>query len=167
VKAANALVDENHRQRRIGALVHAEREFSLLVLNFLPNLQTKVNEKVDVSKPIRELKQLKAAGPDADKEQVQRLWNEILISTFTLVMSACFMFCTMVTLLKVQVHLLARASSGGAESEGNPMNGSTTSHQRLTLYHRLMSNTYKPLMTTGLDAAVALVRKAVESSLEG
>lgn len=148
-------------------MVHAEREFSLLVLNFLPNLQAKVNEKIDVSKPIRELKQLKAAGPDADKEQVQRLWRKILISTFTLVMTACFMFCTMVTLLKVQVHLLARASSGSVDSEGSPLNGTTTSHQRLSLYHRLMSNTYKPLMTTGLDAAVAVVRKAVEDSLEG
>jgi hypothetical protein len=110
--------------------------------------------------------QVKAArreGQQADAEYA--VWEEIKVETFSLFFTSLFMLCTLASLLKIQLHILARRSPAVSTGEDTDLQNSSHT-QRLALYQNLLSSTYKHVLGEGLSVCARRCQACVKDVLK-
>lgn len=90
-------------------LLRIRRQYDNSCHHFIPTLRRKILDTVDISATVRKLKELRAtAGINISGSAEQELWDEIKISSLSLFFVAIYMVSALCTLLRVQLHVLAR-----------------------------------------------------------
>eukprot|EP00638_Chattonella_subsalsa_P006517 CAMPEP_0117762434 /NCGR_PEP_ID=MMETSP0947-20121206/17933_1 /TAXON_ID=44440 /ORGANISM="Chattonella subsalsa, Strain CCMP2191" /LENGTH=377 /DNA_ID=CAMNT_0005583735 /DNA_START=70 /DNA_END=1200 /DNA_ORIENTATION=- len=163
--------DLQNQKRREKYLNRAKSEAVTAVLSFLPTLDRRLKDAVDINTPVRKLKALRkraaqkssedkkeeeAASVNPDEEEKNQLWDEVKITAFTrwLVAFYCFGFLSLVEELKEA----KRKKSALSSEDTHPQPMELTYEVR----HQLMSATFDYLLGPGLLQLTADARQAVE-----
>jgi hypothetical protein len=147
-------------------LLRLRKQYDIALKQFLPTLRAKILEVVDVTSAIKRIKELRSGsgGSSLDDELLRSredmLWEEIKVSSFTLLFVSSYMVSALTVLLRVQLHILVRSfhapsdNTDSSHNEEQPFGDDSTC--RL-----LIEGTYKHLFGAGLHALVDSVQRAV------
>ena len=103
---------------RTRMLLRIRKQFDIAIKQFLPTMRLKVLEVVDVSSAIRKIKELRAISTNQGVMNTENsqsaiteemLWEEIKVSTLTLLYVSCYMLSAVTVLLRVQLHILGKS----------------------------------------------------------
>eukprot|EP00596_Hydrurales_sp_CCMP1899_P000930 CAMPEP_0119034826 /NCGR_PEP_ID=MMETSP1177-20130426/1830_1 /TAXON_ID=2985 /ORGANISM="Ochromonas sp, Strain CCMP1899" /LENGTH=313 /DNA_ID=CAMNT_0006992559 /DNA_START=361 /DNA_END=1302 /DNA_ORIENTATION=+ len=129
---------------------------------FLPTMRMKILEVVDISTAIRKIKELKISGnnetkngSDNDNNTVNELWDEIKISSITLLFMSAYMVSAVTVLLRVQLHILGKSMENIQDSQ------SLDDAVNDELFRNLIEGTYKHIFGTGLNNLLTFIRAKV------
>ena len=203
-------LDQAHRQRQLGlssnrrlayrsrVLLRIKKQFEVACRQFLPILRSKIVEAVDIQGTIKHIKELRAAGAlsqgpspmhqaaaaSSQREDLEgRLWGEIKNGSFVMFIVTAYMLAAVCTLLKVQLHVLARSmclsfeaaahidsfvikdQGEGTQSSHVASSSTAAADKELLLdtdtWRTLIEGTYQQLLGDGLLALTAAVKQAV------
>ncbi|KAJ1407749.1 Peroxin-3 [Ochromonadaceae sp. CCMP2298] len=143
------------RPNRSRLLLRIRRQFDTATGQFLPTLRVKIVEVVDINGTVRHIKALRAQATENQEELEARLWNEIKNASFAMLVVTVYMLSAVCTLLRIQLHILARSLTLTQQDEG------LDSH----MFRALIEGTYKQLFGSGLHAFAALVKQRVAADL--
>lgn len=105
-----ALLVQERTGQRPRLLLRIRRQYDTSCRHFLPTLKKKIHETVDISATVKKIKELRASGRSENAEEAeQALWDDIKISSFTLLFAGVYMTAAVCTLLRVQLYVLARS----------------------------------------------------------
>jgi hypothetical protein len=165
--------DANGRKRKNGKsssltpsqrsklILRARKQFDLASHQFLSTLRIKIVEVVDVISAVRQIKELRASGSEDSKEIEAKLWEDIKIGSFTLFFVTIYMVSALTVLLKVQMHILARAVD---VSSDDPEKVSDWEDENQT-FKLLVESTYKHLFGSGLNKLTNIIRQRLTTDM--
>ena len=168
----NAIVKKPGDRSRM--LLRIRKQFDFAIRQFLPTMHTRVLEVVDVSSSIRKIKELRAGNTEADKNSSDfvnaeaALWDELKVSSLTLVYVSAYIVSAVTVLLRIQLHILGKSmeivresqlSSDDIESGAGP--GSSLGSSGDDVFKILIEGTYKHIFGSGLYALSEYVRPRV------
>ena len=91
-------------------LLRIRKQYETALQQFMPTLKSKIKEVVDINGTVRQIKELRASAlPEDSRELEVQLWEEIKVSSLTLLLVTCYMTCALCTLLKLQLYILAKS----------------------------------------------------------
>lgn len=168
-------------------LLRVRKHFDVAVNDFLPTLRMKINEVVDISTAIKQIKELRASGNGVDSIlSEEQLWDEIKITSFSIMLVTTYMMSLVCVLLRVQFHILARSAPLPTKTKydndnnniNNTNNRNNTNinnnnnenrHNNDLLneqdFKELIDSTYHHLFEQGLQHCAELIRTAVTKEL--
>jgi hypothetical protein len=142
-------------------LFKVRRQFDTSASQFLPTLRLKIVEVIDINGTVKHIKELRSRATNNKEELEARLWAEIKDSSFALLVVTAYMLAAVCTLLRIQLHILARSMQhayiAGAEEAELQLSGDT--------FRLLIEGTYKHLFGTGLKSFAERVKSQVAASL--
>jgi hypothetical protein len=156
-RQANARL--GHRSR---LLIRVRRQFDTTSKQFIPILRRKIVEHIDIGHTVQQIKELRSTGGIANTNLAQAealLWEDVKISTFTLLIVSIYMLAGLCSLLRIQLHILSRYllnhSLDLASSDGSQSNFDTE------MFRILTNGTYKQFFGSGLTYLTMIVREHV------
>jgi hypothetical protein len=142
-------------------LFKVRRQFDTSASQFLPTLRLKIVEVIDINGTVKHIKELRSRATNNKEELEARLWAEIKDSSFALLVVTAYMLAAVCTLLRIQLHILARSMQhayiADAEEAELQLSGDT--------FRLLIEGTYKHLFGTGLKSFAERVKSQVAASL--
>lgn len=172
----------NNRSR---LLLRVRRQFDSACKHFLPTLRKKIFDLIDINTIVRQIKELRNTNNGLVNGQQHvdaesQLWEDVKISAFTMHFVTMYMLAAVCTLLKIQLHILAR-SIALSVSQKNPMASSSVSssvgnnayldydagydEDALSMdnemFRELIEGTYRHLFNKGLKSLSAMIREIV------
>jgi len=176
-----------HRSR---ILLRVRKEFAVQAMQFLPLLHAKIVRVVDFDHAydqLRELKRRRTAerngeegGDDvinSGKLDSNQLWEQIKDSSFTYLFVTAYIGSVLCTLLRIQLHIQARAmTNAGASASaaawtatgagaGDSSSEDFFDRMDSDVLKQLVNSTYTPLFGEGLRNLTAMVRSHVTREL--
>ena len=161
------LRDRNHRQivKRQGVrsrlLLRVRRHFDYAGKHFFPTLRLKIVETVDIANAIQQIKQVRLGGlsDQASKSTEANLWDQIKVSSFVLLFTVAYSVSVVATVLRVQLHILARHAT-----MYNHEDCTNTSPSETELKY-LIDSTFRHIFNDGLKHLTEVLRVKVEHAL--
>lgn len=156
------LLSENRSEKaanRTRLLIRMRKQFDQTASQFLPTLRIKIVEVVDISGTVRHIKELRRNATSNQEELEVRLWSEIKNAAFTMLLVTSYMLSAVCTLLKIQLHILARSLQKTLDHEDSDVQLSSDK------FRALIEGTYKQLFGSGLRTFTDLVKRRVEIDL--
>jgi hypothetical protein len=156
-------------------LLKIRKQFDFAIKQFLPTIRTKILEVVDVSSSIRKIKELRSANNNMSINSddsistimtESMLWDEIKVSSLTLVYVSAYMVSAVTVLLRVQLHILGKSMESVLESQLNSDNESIGMRDD-DVFKILIEGTYKHIFGKGLTALTELVRRQIVECFAG
>jgi hypothetical protein len=157
-------------------LLRARKHFDLAMADLLPVLRLKIAGIVEDNTAIKQIRELRASGTGVDTIlSEEQLWDEIKISSFSLLFVTIYSSSLVICLSRLLCHLLARKSPSGVSNSPSSSNTSTTTTTTTTttvssnnnntidaqdfkvLIEKLLSHIYND----GLEHLASLVRNQV------
>lgn len=147
-------------------LLRIRKQFDFAIRQFLPTMRAKILEVVDVSSAIRKIKELRTGNSDAITDSgalamtEAMLWDEIKVSSLTLLYVSAYMVSAVTVLLRVQLHILGKSMESvvGSQSVDEPGSGFRDDDD---VFKILIEGTYKHIFGSGLQALSDYVRPRV------
>lgn len=147
-------------------LLRIRKQFDFAIRQFLPTMRAKILEVVDVSSAIRKIKELRTAnteetnGNDTLAVTEAMLWDEIKVSSLTLLYVSAYMVSAVTVLLRVQLHILGKSMESvvGSQSADEP---SSSIREDDDVFKILIEGTYKHIFGSGLRALSDYIRPRV------
>lgn len=146
---------------RTRLLFKARRQFDTSASQFLPTLRTKIIEVIDINGTVKHIKELRARATNNKDELEARLWAEIKDASFALLIVTAYMLAAVCTLLRIQLHILARTMHQSYMAEGEDSDVQLNSE----MFRMLIEGTYKHLFSTGLKSFAERVKSQIGVSL--
>lgn len=140
-------------------LLRMRKQFDQTASQFLPTLRIKIVAVVDISGTVKHIKELRRNATSNQEELEVRLWGEIKNASFTMLLVTAYMLSAVCTLLKIQLHILARSLQQTLEQEDAEVQLNSD------MFRALIEGTYKQLFGSGLRTFTDLVKKRVEADL--
>ena len=176
------LAGQRASAQRSRILLRVRKEFAVQAMQFLPLLHTKIVRVVDFDHAFDQLRELKRRRAAAEKSSNgngaemastldnNQLWEEIKDSSFTYLFVTTYIGAVMCALLRIQLHLQARAMAGASSKTEGGGAGTGASddffeQMDVDLLKQLVNSTYTPLFGEGLRGLTALVRSHVTVEL--
>ena len=161
------LRDRNHHQIAIKQgvrsrlLLRVRRHFDYAGKHFFPTLRLKIVEIVDIANAIQQIKQVRSGGlaDKASKSTEANLWDQIKVSSFVLLFTVAYSVSIVATVLRVQLHILARNAT-----MYNDEDGTNASPSELELKY-LIDSTFRYIFSDGLKNLTNTLRVKVENAL--
>ena len=161
------LRDRNHHQIavkqgvRSRLLLRVRRHFDYAGKHFFPTLRLKIVETVDIANAIQQIKQVRLGGlsDKASKSTEANLWDQVKVSSFVLLFTVAYSVSVVATVLRVQLHILARNAA-----TYNDENGADTSPSETELKY-LIDSTFRYIFNDGLENLTKILRVKVEHAL--
>lgn len=165
---------DTNRQRitRVGQrsrlIIRIRRQFDATSKQFIPILRRKIIEHIDISHTVEQIKELRSKGATIANGNIAQaealLWDDVKISTFTLLIVSIYMLAGLCSLLRIQLHILARYllnhSLDLASLDGSQNNFDTD------MFRILTSATYKQFFGPGMTYLTMIVREHVTHLLK-
>lgn len=159
------LMNENkvaiRNANRARLLLKIRKQFDFAACQFLPTLRVKIVEVVDINGTVKHIKQLRMQATSNQEELEARLWNEIKIASFTMLLVTAYMLSAVCTLLRIQLSILARSLNQTYEVEDSEVQLNSD------MFHALIEGTYKQLFGSGLKQFTEMVKLRVSTDLAG
>ena len=90
-------------------LLKIRSQFDTAALQFLPTLRMKIFEILDIEHTVRKLKDLRSSSV-VDKVILEDdLWNELKISSFTMLFVTTYMLSAVCVLIRIQLHIISKS----------------------------------------------------------
>ena len=142
-------------------LLRVRRHFDFAGKHLFPTLRIKLLEAVDISNAIQQIKQIRLGGlvDMTAKSTEANLWDQIKISSFVMLFSACYGTSIVTMILKLQLHILAKNASIYSDDD----NGTSSPSEKELKY--LIDSTFKYVYGDGLKKLTDLLRVKVSSAL--
>lgn len=157
---------ESRARKRARILVVVRRQYSSYAMHFLPTLKLKINEVVDVNNAVRKIKEIRSnngkSSGDSSVDIEARLWNEIKVSSITILFVTVYMESIVCTLLRILLHVVA-AYTSERESNGELKD---VNEVDVEVLEKLISATYSKIYDAGLKNLTQLVRQGVAKEME-
>ena len=150
-------------------LLRIRKQFDFAIRQFLPTMHTRIMEVVDVSSAIRKIKELRTANSDSSLSSEDNsafvmteamLWDEIKVSSLTIVFVSAYMVSAVTVLLRVQLHILGKSMESVTQSQSS-IEESESNLGGDDVFRILIEGTYKHIFGTGLQALSDYVRPRV------
>ena len=150
-------------------LLRIRKQFDFAIRQFLPTMHTRILEVVDVSSAIRKIKELRTANGESNRSSEDSsafmrtealLWDEIKVSSLTLVYVSAYMVSAVTVLLRIQLHILGKSMESVLQSQSN-VEESESNLGADDVFKILIEGTYKHIFGTGLQALSDYVRPRV------
>ena len=151
----------NKAANRSRLLLKMKSQFDQTANQFLPTLRVKIVEVVDISGTVRHIKELRRNATSNQEDLEARLWSEIKNASFTMLLVTAYMLSAVCTLLKIQLHILARSLEHTLEQEDGEMQLNSSK------FRALIEGTYRQLFGSGLRTFTDMVKSRVEKDLAG
>lgn len=151
----------NKAANRTRLLLKMKSQFDQTANQFLPTLRVKIVEVVDISGTVRHIKELRRNATSNQEDLEARLWSEIKNASFTMLLVTAYMLSAVCTLLKIQLHILARSLEHTLEQEDGEMQLNSSK------FRALIEGTYRQLFGSGLRTFTDMVKTRVEKDLAG
>jgi hypothetical protein len=175
----------NNRSR---LLLRVRRQFDSACKHFLPTLRKKIFDLIDINTTVRQIKELRNTSNGLTHGQLQvdaesQLWEDVKISAFTMHFVTMYMLAAVCTLLKIQLHILARSIALSASHKSHVAAASSTimgnqhsSNSYLDyesgydedalsmdneMFRELIEGTYRHLFNKGLKSLATVIREIV------
>ncbi len=165
----------NNRSR---LLLRVRRQFDSACKHFLPTLRKKIFDLIDINSTVRQIKELRnvsTSGQQPDAES--QLWENVKISAFTMHFVTMYMLAAVCTLLKIQLHILARsiALSVSQKTQMAAVSSNSGNHyldydagydedalsMDNEMFRELIEGTYRHLFNRGLKALATMIREII------
>lgn len=142
-------------------LLRVRRHFDIAGRHFFPTLRMKLIEEVDISNAVSQIKQLRLSGmvDITSKSTEANLWEQIKVSAFCMAMSSAYSVAIVATVLRIQLHILARNASFYNDDENSH---TSPSESELKL---LIDSTFKYIFGEGMKNLVDALRAKVACAL--
>jgi hypothetical protein len=108
---------------RSRVLLRLRRQYDSSCRHFLPTLRKKIFAIVDINATVKQIKELRTVSAPGCLDLERALWEEIKVSSFTLLFVAVYMTTTVCTVLRIQVHILARSILNSDQQDSRTSNG--------------------------------------------
>ena len=151
----------NKAANRSRLLLKMKSQFDQTANQFLPTLRVKIVEVVDISGTVRHIKELRRNATSNQEDLEARLWSEIKNASFTMLLVTAYMLSAVCTLLKIQLHILARSLEHTLEQEDGEMQLNSSK------FRALIEGTYRQLFGSGLRTFTDMVKSRVEKDWAG
>ncbi len=159
---------------RARVLLRIRRQFDMAAQHFLPTIRIKIVEVVDINGTVRQIKELRAKSSENNRQLETQLWEEIKISSFTMLFVTAYMLSAVCVMLRVQLCLLAHSagrSSAPNSSSARSSNGTNTNGEEEVpfdneMFKALIDGAYKHLFNSGLRTFTAVVNHRVTTDLK-
>lgn len=151
----------NKAANRSRLLLKMKSQFDQTANQFLPTLRVKIVEVVDISGTVRHIKELRRNATSNQEDLEARLWSEIKNASFAMLLVTAYMLSAVCTLLKIQLHILARSLEHTLEQEDGEMQLNSSK------FRALIEGTYRQLFGSGLRTFTDMVKSRVEKDLAG
>lgn len=166
------LLEEPSQSRpgtRSRLLLRIRTQFDFACRQFLPTLKTKVCEAVDINGTVSRIKKLRENSSSNTKEIESKLWNEIKTASFTILIVTAYAMSAVCTLLKLQLHLLARLiRQQGCEFQGTRIALNEIDFKLDDeMFHTLIQRTYQHFFERGLKEFIEQVKQQITVDLVG
>lgn len=93
--------------RRHQLLNRVRKQSNPSIKHFFLNLGSRLSDVVDVSRLIRNLKEIRKSSPIENSVVTQnQLWEEIKVEAFSMLFVTTYVSCTAIVLLQIQLHIL-------------------------------------------------------------
>jgi hypothetical protein len=148
---------------RTRLLFKIRRQFDSTASQFLPTLRIKIVEVIDINGTVKHIKDLRARATTNKDELEARLWTEIKDSSFALLVVTVYMLSAVCTLLRIQLHILARTLQKSYELDGRDADAQLSSE----MFRALIEGTYKQLFGSGLKTFADIVKQQISTTLAG
>ncbi len=145
-------------------LLRIRRQFDIASQHFMPTLRIKIIEVVDINGTVRQIKELRSKSNENSRQLEAQLWEEIKISSFTMLFVTAYMLSAVCVMLRVQLHVLARSAYHGSSSSGQ-FNEDLEVQLDNDMFKALVEATYKQMFGSGLRTFAALVKSRVSADL--
>jgi Peroxin-3 len=165
---------ESQIQKRPGdrsrMLLRIRKQFDFAIRQFLPTMRAKILEVVDVSSAIRKIKELRAVNSDSDLGDDDNgalvmteamLWDEIKVSSLTLLYVSAYMVSAVTILLRIQLHILGKSMESVVGSQSSDEGEKNNFGADDDVFKILIEGTYKHIFGSGLQALSDYVRPRV------
>lgn len=162
--------DEDERRqsrvkKRAKILLLVRKQYNVYSMHFLPTLKLRIGEVVDVNNAVRKIKEIRSNNgkrTDASVDIEAKLWNEIKVSSITILFVTVYMQSMVCTLLKILLHVVAAYTS---EKETN---GELEDINEIDveLLEELIGTIFSKLYDAGLKNLTQLVRQGVAKEME-
>jgi hypothetical protein len=165
--SSDDLRDRNHQQIAIKRgvrnrlLLRVRRHFDYAGKHFFPTLRLKIVETVDIANAIQQIKQVRSGGllDKASKSTEANLWDQIKVSSFVLLFTVAYSVSVVATVLRLQLHILARNATAYNDDEGT-----NTSPSEIELRY-LIDSTFRHIFSDGLKNLVDFLRVKIDNAL--
>ena len=143
-------------------LQQVRKQFDNYAKHFLPTLKIKIAEVVDISNAVRKIKEIRANTQTSDSQDVEaKLWDEIKVSSLTVLFVTVYMESIVCALLRIQLHVVAAYTI--------EMTGSGTMDMDeigVELLEKLITATYAKIYDVGLKNLTQIVREGVAREMQ-
>lgn len=152
-------------------LLRIRKQFDSSIRIFLPTLRKAVFDLIDISQPVRQIKTLRASTVSSlnQMEMEAQLWEEVKISSFTMLFVSTYVLCGLTTVLKVQLHVLARAILRGEGPALESLGASPENAEEAAIYakdsallRKLIDGTFRHMFGPGLQRLADLIRSRLQ-----
>ena len=149
-------------KKRAKILLSVRKQFDNYAKHFLPTLKLKIAAVVDISNAVRKIKEIRANTQSSDTHDVEaRLWDEIKVSSLTVLFITVYMESIVCALLRIQLHVVAAytlemAGSGAVDVDEIGVN----------LLEKLITSTYTKIYDVGLKNLTQIVREGVAREMQ-
>jgi hypothetical protein len=182
-KTNRTVLKSAHRSR---ILLRIRKQFDLACRSFLPTLKKKIMDAIDINHTIRQIKELRAnmlknANNDPNnanslQEAENELWENVKVCSFAQLLMTLYLLSGICTLLRIQLHVLARSFLNKSENI-SPANGSSSSGPSYEndfdsnaidgeMFKYLVEGTYKQLFSKGLRSFAAIIMERVKEDMQ-
>eukprot|EP01038_Epipyxis_sp_PR26KG_P011035 gene11035-14817_t len=191
-------LNETDKKNRIRILMSIQKQFDIAARHFLPSLRLKIVEMIDINSTIKKLKQMRQKAENGNTNnyneitlssngnsnhnvgkndntsdninQEDALWEEVKISSFAMLYLTAYMLAFICTLLKIQLHLLAKLIFQTSQSQTkissfNDKNPSSSLGINNDNFRLLIEGTYQQLFGAGLSTFSELISHKIRSLL--
>lgn len=152
-------------------LLRIRKQFDSSIRIFLPTLRKAVFDLIDISQPVRQIKTLRASTVSSlnQMELEAQLWEEVKISSFTMLFVSTYVLCGLTTVLKVQLYVLARAILRGEGPALESLGASPDNAEEAAIYakdsallRKLIDGTFRHMFGPGLQRLADLIRSRLQ-----
>lgn len=166
-------------------LLRIRKQFDISIRIFIPTLRKSIFDLIDITQPVKQIKQLRANNASnnnghsngsssssasfshADAEA--QLWEEVKLSSFTMLFVTTYVLCGLTTLLKVQLHVLARAILRGEGPALESLGATGDNADDIVMYARdsallkkFIEGTFRTMFGAGLQRFADDIRQRLK-----
>eukprot|EP01039_Chlorochromonas_danica_P013575 gene13575-15740_t len=157
-------------------LLRIRKQFDMSIRIFIPTLRKSIFDLIDITQPVKQIKQLRAnnstnssASSSSSSDTEAQLWEEVKLSSFTMLFVSTYVLCGLTTLLKVQLHVLARAILRGEGPALESLGTTGDNADDIVMYARdsallkiFIEGTFRTMFSTGLQRFANDVRQRLQ-----
>jgi hypothetical protein len=185
--ASNPKLSVLRNAQRSRLLLRIRKQYDIACKSFLPTLRKKILETIDINHTIKQIKELRSQVQNSNNpndlqlnDAENQLWEDVKISSFSTLFLTIYMVSALTTLLKIQLHVLARSFLHKTDSNSSNSTSSDTTHSETSknddnlssgnfdneMFIMFVEGVYRQLFSNGISFFSNIVTEQVKEDMQ-